>query len=89
MKKTALESYYLLGERNIHIGVFLFNNHLCVKTQIQEMVKLSEVMNTTNTHTYMQAAVNVMFTQMNAKKGINCFGGRGYSNNDKGIQEIT
>ena len=41
--------------------------------KILEIGKESEVMNNKNTHAYMQAAVNVMFTYMNAKKGINIF----------------
>ena len=31
-------------------------------------------MNDTNTHVYMQAEVNVVFTQIQAKKGIKLFG---------------
>ena len=30
-------------------------------------------MNNTNTHAYIQAAVNVLFTQMHTKKGIKLF----------------
>ena len=33
-------------------------------------------MNNKNAHAYMQAAVNVMFMQMNEKKGIKLFGKR-------------
>ena len=33
-------------------------------------------MNNTDTHAYIQAAVNVMNTQMHEKKGINKFGER-------------
>ena len=33
-------------------------------------------MNNTNTHAYMQATVNVVFTQMHAKKRIKLFGER-------------
>ena len=40
------------------------------------MIKESEVMNNKNTYAYMQAAVNVIFTQIHAKKRINIFGER-------------
>ena len=39
-------------------------------------MKQSEVMNNTNTHVYMQTVVNLVFTQINAKKGIKLFGER-------------
>ena len=47
-----------------------------MKKQIQEMMKESEMMNNTNKHAYMEAEVNVMFTQMHANKGIRLFGER-------------
>ena len=43
-------------------------------------------MNNTNTHTYMQAVVNVMFTQINAKKLIDMFGERAIAEMIKGFQ---
>ena len=52
---------------------FIMDNNTCTKKKIQEMMKESEVMNNTNTHAYMQAEVNVMFTRMHAKKGIKLF----------------
>ena len=40
------------------------------------MIKESEVKNNTDTHAYMKAALNMMFTQMHTKKGINISGKR-------------
>ena len=47
---------------------FLMNNNTCAKKQKKEMMKQFELKNNTNTHAYMQAEVNMMFTQMHAKK---------------------
>ena len=49
------------------------NNNASVNKQMQEMAKESEMMNNKNTHAYMQAAVNVIFTQMHENKGITLF----------------
>ena len=46
---------------------------MCVKKEIQVMMNCSEVVNNTNTYTYMQAAVNKRFMQMHGKKGIKLF----------------
>ena len=54
----------------------LMNKYMCVKKQIQEMIKESEIIIIENTHAYMQAAVMVMFTHMHAKKGTKLFGER-------------
>ena len=56
---------------------FIVKNNTCINKQIQKTTKESEVMNNKNMHAYMQAAVNVIFTQMHAKKGIKIFGERG------------
>ena len=40
---------------------FLMNNDTSVKKQIQEIMKLSDIMNNTNTHVYTQAAENMFF----------------------------
>ena len=45
---------------------FIMNNDVFMNKQLQEMMKRSEMMNNTNTHAYMQAAVNVMFAQIHA-----------------------
>ena len=55
--KNNLESQQLLEERSIPFGIFLINKYMCVKKLIQEMMKEFGVMNNTNTHAYMQAAV--------------------------------
>ena len=55
---------------------FFMMNDKCMKKKIQETMKESEAMNNKNTHLYMQTAVNMMFTQMHAKKGIKMFGER-------------
>ena len=39
-------------------------------------MKESNVINNTNTHAYMQAAVNVVFMHIHANKGIKLFGER-------------
>ena len=49
---------------------FTMNNDTCMKKKIQETMKEYEVTNNTDTHAYMQAELNVMFTQMHAKKVI-------------------
>ena len=41
---------------------FLTNNYTCVKKKIQELMKWSDMTNNKNTHAYMKAAANVMFT---------------------------
>ena len=56
--------------------LFIMKNDQCMKKQIKETNNESEVMNNKNAHAYMQAAVNVMFMQMNEKKGIKLFGKR-------------
>ena len=38
------------------------------------MIKESKVTNNKNKHEYIQAAVNIMFTQIHKKKGIKLFG---------------
>ena len=53
---------------------FLINNYVCVRNQIQVMMNCSEVVNNTNTYTYMQSAVNKRYMQMHGKKGIKLFG---------------
>ena len=55
---------------------FLMNNDTFVKKKIQEIMKLSDIMNNTNTHVYTQAAENMFFIQICAKKGIHFFGER-------------
>ena len=45
-------------------------------------------MNNTDTHAYMQAAVNVMFTQMYANKEINMFGERDVSEMIKQFKQL-
>ena len=47
--------------------------------KIQEMMKYSKVMNNKITHEYMQAELNVMFTQMQNNKVIKLFGERAIS----------
>ena len=39
-------------------------------------MKESEIMNNTNKHAYIEADVNVMFTQLHANKGTKLFGKR-------------
>ena len=56
---------------------FIIKNDKCMKKQIQETMKESEVANNINTHAYMKAAANVMFTQIHAWKIIKLFGERG------------
>ena len=49
-------------------------NDESVQKQIQETKKESEIMNNKNTYAYIQAEMNVMLTQMQAKKAIKFFG---------------
>ena len=46
---------------------------MCVKKEIQVMMNCSEVVNNTNTYTYMQSAVNKRYMHIHAKKGITLF----------------
>ena len=53
---------------------FFMKKDMCMKKQIQEIMKESEVSNNNNAHTYMQAYMNVMFNQMQSKKEIKFLG---------------
>ena len=59
-----------------------------MKKKIQETIKESEELNNTNTHAYIQAAVNVMNTQMHEKKGINKFGERAMAEMIKELKKL-
>ena len=45
-------------------------------------------MNNKNTHAYMQAAVNVVFTQIHENKGINMFGERAIAETIKELKKL-
>ena len=51
---------------------FIIKNDKCMKKQIQETMKESEVANNINTHAYMKAAVNVVCMQIQVKKQSRC-----------------
>ena len=53
---------------------FLMKNYTCMNKTNIKRIKESEVMTNINTHSYMQAEVKVIFTQIHSKKGINMFG---------------
>ena len=53
---------------------FIIKNDTCIKKQMQETTKESEVMNNKNTHECIQTEVNVIFKQTHTKKVIKMFG---------------
>ena len=55
---------------------FFIKKDMCMKKQIQEIMKESKVMDNTNKHAYMHAVVNAVFIQIHAKIGIKLFGER-------------
>ena len=52
------------------------------------MINFSEVVNNTNTYTYMQSAVNKRFMHIHAKKLFKLFGERGIAKMINGFKQL-
>ena len=55
------------------------NNNICEKKQRKETMKESNTKNNVNTHAYMQAVSNMIFTHIYTEEGIMFWGERNIS----------